>query len=205
MAFLRSAAPEDYLDPIRGRSLVLRPPAICDYAHWAELRALSRAHLTPWEPSWSQDELSRLMFRRRLRAYARDMRDDLGYAFFVVDKNSDELVGGVTLSNVRRGSSQSASLGYWVGAPFVGRGRMQEAVRTLLPFAFGALRLHRVEAATMPHNAPSIRVLEACGFEREGLARAYLKISGRWEDHVLYARRPDVGAASFLSERGPPR
>ncbi len=205
MAFLRSPAPEDYLDPIRGRSLNLRPPAICDYAAWAELRALSRAHLTPWEPSWSQDELSRLMYRRRLRAYARDLRDDAGYSFFIVDANCGRLLGGVTLSNIRRGASQSASLGYWMGAPYIGRGRMQEAVRTLLPFAFGALRLHRLEAATMPRNAPSARVLEACGFEREGLARAYLKIDGRWEDHVLYARRPDVGAVSSRSEQGPPR
>ncbi len=188
MAFLRSPAPEDYLAPIRGRSVILRAPVAGDYASWAELRALSRAHLTPWEPSWSHDDLSRLMYRRRLRAYGRDVRDDMGYSFFITEVATDMLIGGITLSNVRRGSAQSASLGYWVGAPHCGRGFMQDAVMTLLPFAFGALRLHRIEAATMQHNAASMRVLEKTGFHREGLARSYLKISGQWQDHVLYAR-----------------
>ncbi|MBX9683525.1 MAG: GNAT family N-acetyltransferase [Hyphomicrobium sp.] len=188
MAFLRSPAPEDYLAPIRGRSVTLRPPAGSDYANWAELRALSRQHLTRWEPTWAHDDLSRAMFRRRLRAYGRDVRDDLGYSFFIADAMSDALLGGITLSNVRRGSAQSASLGYWIGAPYAGGGRMQDAVLTLLPFAFGALRLHRIEAASMPANTASIRVLEKTGFEREGIARSFLKINGQWQDHILYAR-----------------
>ncbi|MFN0218754.1 MAG: GNAT family N-acetyltransferase [Hyphomicrobium sp.] len=196
MAFLRAPSPEDYLDPIVGATLVLRPPAISDYGAWAELRALSRAHLKSWEPSWAHDDLSRMMFRRRLRAYARDVRDDLGYSYFIADSSSGQLLGGVTLSNVRRGSSQSASLGYWIGAPFVRRGRMREAVSTLMTFAFGSLRLHRVEAATMPGNAPSIRVLESSGFQREGLARSFLKINGQWEDHLLYARLAEAGFGS---------
>ena len=136
-----------------------------------------------------------MMFRRRLRAYARDMRDDLGYAFFICDSARGNLLGGVTLSNVRRGSSQSASLGYWIGAPHAGSGRMQAALQTLLPFAFGALRLHRIEAATMPANAASIRVLEASGFQREGVAHSFLKINGQWEDHILFARLAGLAAA----------
>ena len=187
MAFLRSALPEDYLDAIRGDTLVLRPPAVADYAAWAELRALSRSHLTPWEPAWARDDLSRQMFRRRLRAYAKDVRDDFGYSFFVCEADSAQLVGGITLSNIRRGAAQTCSLGYWVGKPFAGQGRMTEAVKTLLPFAFRTLHLNRVEAACMMGNVPSIRVLEATGFTREGLARSYLKINGRWEDHLLFA------------------
>ncbi|NOT70695.1 MAG: GNAT family N-acetyltransferase [Hyphomicrobium sp.] len=191
MAFLRSALPEDYLDAIRGEVLVLRPPAVADYAAWAELRALSRSHLTPWEPAWAPDDLSRQMYRRRLRAYARDVRDDMGYSFFICDAPGDTLAGGITLSNVRRGSAQSASLGYWIGKPYTNRGRMSEAVKTLLPFAFRTLRLHRLEAACMPSNIASIRVLENSGFAREGLARSYLKINGRWEDHLLFAKLSD--------------
>lgn len=191
MAFLRSPSPEDYLDPIRGRTIVLRAPAIADYASWAELRALSRAHLTPWEPAWAHDDLSRMMYRRRLRAYARDVHDDQAYTFFITDAMSEALLGGITLSNIRRGSAQSASLGYWIGAPHAGRGRMQEAVLTLLSFAFSAVRLHRIEAASMPANTASLRVLEKCGFRREGLAQGFLKINGRWEDHILFARLAD--------------
>jgi ribosomal-protein-alanine N-acetyltransferase len=188
VAFLRSTRPEEDFDVIRGRTVILRQPVASDYAEWAELRALSRAHLTPWEPAWAPDDLSHSMYRRRLRAYAKDIRDGACYPYFIFDSSAGALVGGATLSNIRRGSSQAASLGYWMGAPFAGRGYMRDAVATLLPVAFGPLRLHRIEAATMLTNAASIRVLESCGFEREGLARSYLKINGRWEDHLLYAR-----------------
>lgn len=184
MAFLRAALPEDYLDPIRGPRLMLRAPTSSDYSNWAELRAMSRSHLTPWEPAWSRDELSRSSFRRRLRAYAVDARDDAGYSMFIVDNGV--LLGGITLSNIRRGASQSAALGYWIGAPYAGRGYMQEAVRMMTGWAFGTARLHRLEAACMLSNFPSQRVLEKNAFVREGLARRYLRINGTWEDHYIY-------------------
>ena len=188
MAFLRSPQPEDYLEPVRGRTLVLRAPTLTDYAAWAELRALSRPNLTPWEPSWSRDELAKSSFRRRLRCYARDVRDDMGYAFFITDAAAQTLLGGITLSNVRRGAAQTATLGYWLGAPYHGQGRMQEAVNTAATFAFQTLRLHRIEAACMLSNAASLRVLAKTGFRQEGLARQFLKIKGVWEDHFLHAR-----------------
>jgi ribosomal-protein-alanine N-acetyltransferase len=97
------------------------------------------------------------------------------------------LIGGLTLANIRRGVAQAGSIGYWMGAPYASRGYMTDAVRTLIPFAFGALRLHRLEAACIPTNTPSIRLLERLGFAREGLAREYLCINGVWEDHLLYA------------------
>jgi ribosomal-protein-alanine N-acetyltransferase len=173
VAFLRSTRPEDDFEVIRGHAVLLRQPMAGDYSEWA---------------SWAPDDLSRGMYRRRLRAYAKDIRDDTSYPYFIFDASFGTLVGGMTLSNVRRGSAQTASLGYWMGAPYAGRGYMREAVSTLMPVVFGTLRLHRIEAATMVNNAASIRVLEVCGFEREGLARSYLKINGRWEDHLLYAR-----------------
>lgn len=185
---------------VRGRGLWLRPLAIGDYAQWAELRALSRNHLTPWEPEWSRDELSRDAFRRRIRHHERECREDLGYAFAMFDEGADRLIGGVSLSNLRRGVTQSASLGYWVGLPHTRQGAMTEAVRAIVPFAFGALRLHRIEAATMPENKASIRVLERNGFAREGYARRYLKINGDWRDHILFARL--VGDAAVGEEQG---
>jgi [ribosomal protein S5]-alanine N-acetyltransferase len=186
VAFLRSIRPDEDFEVVSGRSLTLRQPVVADYTSWAELRALSRAHLTPWEPTWSPDDLSRAMYRRRLRAYAKDI-----HPYFIFENASGSLVGGVTLSNVRRGSAQTAALGYWMGAPYAGRGLMREAVGMLLPVAFNALRLHRIEAATMLNNFASMRVLESVGFAREGMARGYLKINGRWEDHVLYGRLAD--------------
>lgn len=198
MAFLRSPLPEDYLEPITGAHLTLRPPAIADYAAWAELRALSRAHLMPWEPLWSRDELTRAAYRRRLRAYGHDARDDLGYSFFVTATASGTLMGGLTLSNIRRGAAQTASLGYWMGSPFVRQGHMSAAVRMIVPFALSVLRLHRLEAACMPDNTPSRRVLERNGFAPEGLARRYLKINGAWEDHLIHALTEEDAALKGL-------
>jgi ribosomal-protein-alanine N-acetyltransferase len=100
-------------------------------------------------------------------------------------------VGGLTLSNIRRGCAQAGSLGYWMGVGYAGQGYMTAAVLTVLPFAFGALRLHRVEAACLPANTASIRLLEKTGFQREGFARQYLCINGIWHDHILFARLRD--------------
>ena len=166
----------------------MRQPAMSDYPAWAELRALSRQHLSPWEPQWARDELSRSSFRRRLRLYQRELRDDLGYAYFIMREGDGALLGSITLSNVRRGVSQAASVGYWIGAPHVRQGYMTDAVRALATFAFRTLTLHRLEAACLPHNTASARVLAKAGFRREGLARQYLKIDGVWQDHELYAR-----------------
>ena len=186
MAFSRSILPDADAE-VRGREIYLRQPATGDYAAWAELRALSRQHLTVWEPLWTRDELARSAWSRRLRQYQREMREDQGYAYLVFRDADGMLLGGLTLSNVRRGVAQSASVGYWMGLPHVGRGHMTDAVRAMVPFAFGTLGLHRLEAACLPHNAASARVLEKSGFRREGMARRYLKINDVWQDHDLYA------------------
>ena len=145
----------------------------------------------PWEPQWADDELSRVSYKMRLRHYERELREQAGYAFFVFRAVDDKLIGGLTLSNVRRGVTQSCAIGYWVGAPYTGHGYMTSAVKAVRRFAFDGLRLHRVEAACLPSNTPSIRVLEKAGFRREGLARKYLRINGTWQDHVLFASLKD--------------
>jgi ribosomal-protein-alanine N-acetyltransferase len=158
-----------------------------DYSEWTTLREASRAFLTPWEPTWPSDDLSRSAFRRRLRRYAEDQRADTSYAFFLFRKSDEALVGGLTLANIRRGVAQAGSLGYWIGEPFARRGLMTGAVQGLVPFAFASLRLHRLEAACIPSNTASIRLLEKVGFAREGYAREYLCINGLWQDHLLFA------------------
>ncbi len=187
MAFLRSGLIGEAYPIIQGAGVHLRPPTTSDYAAWAELRNRSRDHLMPWEPQWSRDELSRSAFRRRLRHYHREIRDDQGYAFFLFRDGDETLLGGLTLSNVRRGVTQAASLGYWLGQPYVRRGVMTAAVAAVAPFVFDELKLHRLEAACLPHNQASIRVLQQNGFKNEGLARRYLKIDGEWRDHLLFA------------------
>jgi ribosomal-protein-alanine N-acetyltransferase len=172
---------------VEGDGVFLRPPQMQDYRSWAKLREQSRAFLEPWEPRWAKDELSRANYRRRLRYYERDAKQDIGYAFFLFRSSDRTLVGGVTLSNIRRGVSQSCSLGYWIGEPYARQGYMARGVRAAVWFVFDALRLHRLEAACLPANTASANLLKKMGFQYEGLARRYLKIDGVWQDHWLFA------------------
>jgi [ribosomal protein S5]-alanine N-acetyltransferase len=191
MAFFRSVNFGDVLPAVTGNGVMLRMPVASDFPEWAALREQSRAFLTPWEPIWPPDDLTRSAFRRRLRRYAEDQRSDAAYAFLIFRASDGAMVGGLTLANIRRGVAQAGSIGYWTGQPFAHQGYMSAAVRALIPFCFGSLRLHRLEAACIPTNKPSIALLEKIGFQREGYARGYLCINGTWQDHLLYARLKD--------------
>ena len=191
MVLFRSVSFSETLPAISGAGIMLRMPQSADFAEWAELREKSRAFLTPWEPTWPADDLTRGAFRRRLKRYAEDLRSDIAYAFLIFRTGDNAMVGGLTLANIRRGVAQAGSIGYWVGAPFANQGYMTAAMRTLIPYCFGTLRLHRLEAACIPGNTASIRLLEKTGFQREGYARNYLCINGLWQDHLLYARLKD--------------
>jgi ribosomal-protein-alanine N-acetyltransferase len=173
---------------IEGRQVRLRAPLAADFAAWSALRGESRDYLTPWEPSWAPDELTRAAYRRRLRRYVQAERDGTGMMLFVFDKKTDELAGGCQISNIRQGIAQSAaSLGYWIGQKHAGKGLMTDAVVTLVRFAFDRLGFHRIEAACLPTNVASRRVLTKAGFTAEGTARKYLRINGEWQDHLLFA------------------
>lgn len=171
---------------LRGQGVLLRPPRTSDHAEWAELRGGSRDYLQPWEPAWAEDDLTKAAFRRRLGVYAREMELGTAWPLFVFDADEERLMGAITLSNIRRGVAETGALGYWIGQPYAGLGLGTAAARTMLGFAFGALKLHRVEAACVPSNHASRRVLEKAGFRHEGLAKAYLKINGAWADHLLF-------------------
>lgn len=199
MWLLKSVLSSDVLPAIVGAGVYLRVPQLQDFAQWRDLREASRDFLTPWEPLWAVDDLTKPAFKRRLRRYARDMVADEAYPLLIFRTADHQLLGGVTLSNVRRGICQAASLGYWMGAAFAGKGYMRAAVTALLPVAYDALGLHRVEAACMTTNHPSIHLLETLGFVREGYAREYLCINGVWEDHFLYGRLAGDGRVTPAS------
>ncbi|MBI1868696.1 MAG: GNAT family N-acetyltransferase [Methylocystis sp.] len=187
MALFRIGGYGERAIPIRGEGVYLRGADMRDFPAWVDLRERSRAFLTPWEPTWPLDDLTRASFRYRVRRHAEEMSRDEAYSFLVFREGDDALLGGLTLGHVRRGVSQSATLGYWMGEPFAGKGYMSRAVRGALEYAFATQRLHRIEAACLPTNVASLRLLERNGFKREGYARAYLNINGQWRDHLLFA------------------
>ena len=197
MSVLRTSRPERDAPHLLGANVRVRPPEGRDWQAWAELRTASRDFLVPWEPAWASDAHSRAAYRRRLRRQQRDANDDVSYAYFLIRRADDALMGGITLSNVQRGVAQSCSVGYWIGEPFAGGGYMTEGLICVLKHCFSSLGMHRIEAACMPNNDASQALLKRCGFRREGYARKYLKINGAWCDHLLFTiiadewRRPD--------------
>ena len=194
--FLTAPAPA-----LVGQRLYLRHPLPGDFEAWAALRIVSRAHLQPWEPSWAEDALSRDGFRRRLAWFDKIRRQESGEAYFLFARpgsrlGDGSLLGGITLSNIRRGAAQCGELGYWIGQPYAGQGLMGEALQLMLRHCYGALKLHRLEAATLPENEPSQRLLLRAGFQAEGIARQFLKINGAWRDHRVYGRLISDGSAA---------
>lgn len=169
-----------------GKRIYLRAPRKGDQREWSVLRSESRDFLKPWEPTWPPNAMSRSAFRTRLMLMAADLKAKRSYSFFIFDRFSDALMGGITISNVRRGVAQNATIGYWIGRPYARQGFMAEAVQLILDFCFEILQLHRVEAACLPTNNPSRALLLGCGFKEEGLARQYLRINNQWQDHLTF-------------------
>jgi ribosomal-protein-alanine N-acetyltransferase len=179
--------PTHHPTPIKSGGLVLRFPLADDFPAWRRLRLESSAFLMPWEPKWPADDLTRAGYRRRMARYHADAASGSGYSYFLFSAASNDLLGGLSLSNIRMGAARTCSLGYWMGERHAGHGYMKQAVSMILPQAFGALALERIEAGCIPGNMRSTNLLESIGFRREGVMRGFLEIDGRRRDHVLYA------------------
>ena len=177
---------------IETERLTLREPVMADFREWAALRELSADFLTPWEPAWAPDHLSRKGFTNRVYWAQRAIAGGTAVPLFLIRREGPVLVGAITLDNIRRGPALSGTLGYWTGQPFARQGYMREAIDAVVHHAYMRLDLSRIEAACLPENRASRGLLEKCGFKYEGVAQSYLQIDGRWRTHVLYAAlRPD--------------
>jgi ribosomal-protein-alanine N-acetyltransferase len=188
---------------LMGERVTLRAPRPSDYTAWRDLRRLSRDFLKPFEPRWTESDLNPRVFSARLKRGREEARAGTDYSFFVFTHpgGSEVLVGGITLSNIRRRAAQFVNLGYWMGKPHAGQGLMTEAVGLIVPFCFETLGLHRIHAAFLPDNMASRRVLEKNGFREEGFAENYLQIDGKWADHVLFGLTRERYEASLRRPR----
>ncbi|WP_164659781.1 GNAT family N-acetyltransferase [Tropicibacter sp. Alg240-R139] len=172
---------------IETERLSLRPPVHSDFREWSALRRSSEAYLTPWEPSWAPDHLTRKAFTNRVYWAQRSVSGGTAIPLFLFRRDDERLLGAITLDNIRRGPAQAGTLGYWTGQSYARKGYMREAIGAMLHYAFARLDLSRIEAACLPENAASRGLLESSGFKYEGVAQSYLQIGGRWRTHVLYA------------------
>ena len=180
--------------------MTLRLPEHADWRQWSDLRNASAEFLSKWEPVWATDHLTRRSFTNRVYWAQRAEAQGTALPMLMIRRADNQLVGALTLGNIRRGPAQTGTFGYWIGEPFARQGLMREAILALTHHAFTRLDLSRLEAACLPENTASRGVLEKCGFKYEGVAQSYLQINGRWRNHVLYANlrgdrrgRTDVG------------
>ncbi|OLP58794.1 GNAT family N-acetyltransferase [Xaviernesmea oryzae] len=169
---------------------LLRLPRRTDYKAWYRLRSESRAFLEPWEPKWRADEMTEAAFRTRVIRNEQEFNCGQAVPLFLFSRQDDELLGGLTVGYIRRGAAQCCMIGYWMGTRHAGKGHMSAAVRLTIPYIFSVLQLHRIEAACIPENERSVRLLEKAGFRREGYLRDYLKINGQWRDHLMFSLLP---------------
>ena len=170
--------------------LVLRPPRTNDVTEMRRALRHNALHLRPWSvaPAPGEDPSSLASVSRAVLHHRREWKRGHTFVMVIAQRDDDaRIIGRVALGAVLRGAFQNAYLGYWIDQDLQGRGLMTEAVRATTAFAFSAAHLHRVQAAVMPSNAASLRVLAKAGYRREGVASRYLLIAGRWEDHVLFA------------------
>ena len=171
---------------LTGERVFLRPPKRRDALKWQKLRMSSKSFLVPWEPSWDASSCTRRAYLRYFKNSNYLANMDKAYSFLIFKTEDKTLLGGINIGNVRRGVSQSASLGYWIGEKHSRNGYMKEALKLLIPSLFIDLRLNRIEAATLEENIASKNLLKKIGFKKEGVLRKYLKINGTWRDHILY-------------------
>lgn len=183
---------------LHGERHFLRLAQHADYEQWRTLRTESRDFLQPWEPTWRDDELSPAAFRTRVERGQDEYSSGYAVPLLLFSRDDRTLLGGLTIGYIRRGAAQSCMIGYWMGERHTGQGHMLGALQIAIPYIYGQLQLHRIEAACIPDNWKSVRLLEKAGFEREGLLRKYLKINGEWRDHVMFSRLPDDGEFAKL-------
>ena len=183
--------------------LVLRPPRTQDVAEMRRVLRHNHVHLKPWNPAprpgedpTSITEISNTVLRQR-----REWKSGRTFAFMLAPKEDpSRFIGKIALNGVMRGAMHGAYLGYWMDVDHQNGGLCTEGIRAVMDFAFGTAALHRLQAAIMPRNGRSLRVIEKLGFRREGYAERYLQIAGCWEDHILFARTSEEHALPAVVE-----
>jgi ribosomal-protein-alanine N-acetyltransferase len=183
--------PERLPKSISSERITLRQYRMQDVDEYAALFQSSfKGHLEPWSPPSAldgSDTSMRRASREHILAALDKWEEGTDYRFFIILRSTNQIVGQLGITQVVRSVSQSASIGYWIGKPFINQGLATEAVTLAVQYAFDCLKLHRVSFWISPDNAPSLRIMEKLGLHHEGRALGALFLGGRWQDTDIYA------------------
>ena len=171
-----------------GKKVILRNPKKEKWKEWAELRQGSRSFLQPWEPIWPTNFLTKESYIKFINMIETALKKKTGYNFFIFHKKTNNLMGGISLTNFKSEGYKSITIGYWMGKEYAGKGYMRDSLKIISNYCFIDLGLNRIEAACLPKNLSSKKVLLNVGFKIEGYAKKYLVINGKLEDHLLLAK-----------------
>lgn len=171
---------------LEGARIYLQPPRMRDWHDWRDVRGRNENFLKRFEPAWPDNCLTREFFKRRLRRQKWDWEQQQARYFLIRRREDDALVGGININNLQLGAARHGSLGYWLDEAHQGQGYMRESIGLVLSYAFAALGLMRMNAACIPENDRSKKLLLRCGLKEDGFAPAYLQINGVWRDHHLF-------------------
>lgn len=163
--------------------LGIRRPTNADCDEFISLIQASKSMHEPW--------VNFADSRERYFGYVQSRNGASDDGFLVCDRASSRIVGLINLNCIVRGYLQSAYLGYAVGAPYARQGYMCEGITLVAQYAFGTLKLHRLEANIQPKNLASIGLVKKCGFQQEGFSPRYLMVGGEWKDHERWALLAD--------------
>jgi [ribosomal protein S5]-alanine N-acetyltransferase len=147
----------------------------------------NRDHLAPWEATHDAEYFTEPYWRGQIARWVSEFQEDKSIRLFLLNRSDPEsgVIGHCGFSNIIRGSFHACHLGYSLDYRGVGKGLMFEALKAAIDYAFETKKLHRIMANYMPANVRSARLLRRLNFNIEGYAREYLRIAGKWEDHIL--------------------
>ena len=170
-----------------GEDIYIRPLQLSDAEAKLKLELDNREFFQAYSPIHEESFYTLEVQRQLIEEGENKWKEDSRYSFGIFLKETDELIGHISLSHIARGPVQSCLLGYSLDQQQNGKGYMTEAVKLAVDFAFRELKFHRIEAGVMPRNKGSLRVLEKAGFHKEGIAVENVMINGKWEDHQMMA------------------
>lgn len=145
----------------------------------------NRFFLEEWESIKYEEFYTKKYQQEQLVKELSNIENNNSFRLWIFKKQDERrIIGSVVFNNIVRGSFLSCHLGYKLDKDEINKGYITETIQKGIDIMFNEFGLHRIEANIMPKNKRSLRIAQKLGFYNEGLAYKYLKINGKWEDHI---------------------